>query len=187
MSIIYDYENVFQVLSLKFKENPSFHIDKKNADLLLKSSIENDDNELIKLLVKYNVLFTEDILDFIGSSKESVFIEVMENINKNQPDFNWDNVNQTIFDMCESYVSTEKMFLFFIEKGLVDIELLYKEDIPLLIYLCIIKNDSVIKLLLKNNMISSNSLQLKYNNLTLIEYIDRFMDYKIYIDTTKIV
>lgn len=187
MSIMYDYENVFQILSLKFKENPTFHIDSKNADLLLKNAIENDDNELIKLLVKNNVLFTEEILDFIGFASEEVFLSILKKVDSNQIDFNWTNINSVFFDLCDSHVSTNSMFLFLINKNLIDVNLLYKGDIPLLIYLCIDKKFEVIKFLLKNKMISTQSLNIKYNNMSLIEYIDRFMDYEVYIDTTKIV
>lgn len=186
MNIMYDYEKVFQVLSIKFKENPEFKIEEKNADFLLKSAIENDDLELIKLLLQYKVSFSEDILDFIGFSNEFVFCEIIAAIDKNQGDFNWENINSVIFDLSESHVSTPKMFSILLEKKTVEFNKLYKNEIPLLIFLCINRKSDVLKFLIENKFILRSDLNLKYSNLIFLEYVERYMPYDVYISLLKL-
>lgn len=186
MNIMYDYEKVFQVLSIKFKENPEFKIEEKNADFLLKSAIENDDLELIKLLLQYKVSFSEDILDFIGFSNEFVFCEIIAAIDKNQSDFSWENLNSVIFDLSESHVSTPKMFSILLEKKTVEFNKLYKNEIPLLIFLCINRKSDVLKFLIENKFILRSDLNLKYSNLIFLEYVERYMPYDVYISLLKL-
>lgn len=103
-------DNDFNAVINIFNLNTNLKISPEEGNVVIANAICHNDIEMLEILLKNKVVFTEEILDFLAMSGENIFFMLVKYIQKGNVDFVVEDRFDILFEMAESKSATYKMF-----------------------------------------------------------------------------
>lgn len=103
-------DNDFNTVNNLFNLNDKLKISLEEGNIVISNAICQNDIEMLDILLKNKVSFSEEILDLLSTCGESVFFILVNYIQKGNVDFVIEDRFDILFEMAESRSATYNMF-----------------------------------------------------------------------------
>lgn len=102
--------NDFNMVNNFFNLHSNFKLSEEDGNIIVANAICNHDTEMLNILFKNKIIFTEEILEYLARCGEEIFFMLVNYIKTGNVDFVVEDRFDILFEMAQSKSSTYKMF-----------------------------------------------------------------------------